>query len=187
MAENQALKMAKSKLFALGLLCLLTYQYAQAEVKPHALFSDNMVLQQGMVVPVWGRADPGEKVLVKMGPFTAETTTDYDGKWKLRIGPLKAGGPFEMFIYGKDSVRVENIMVGEVWVCSGQSNMAMEVRSCLNADEEIASANYPWIRHFQVKRTKASAAMEDLATEVNGKASWLNTWEYLRSLHRGAF
>lgn len=169
--------MIKSKFFALLLLCLLTYQYSKAEVKPHTLFSDNMVLQQEMLVPVWGRADPGEKVLVNMATYSAETIADAEGRWKLSIGPLKAGGPFEMFFYGKDTVRIENILVGEVWVCSGQSNMAMEVRSCLNADEEIASANYPGIRHFQVKRTKASVAMEDLVTTVNGKATWLNTWE----------
>ena len=100
-----------------------------------------------------------------------------EGKWKLRIGPLKAGGPFELLVTGKNTLRIINVLVGEVWVCSGQSNMAMEVRSCLDADEEISKAKNPMIRHFQVKRTKAVEPLEDVAPVANSKASWLNIWE----------
>ncbi len=169
--------MQGSRFFGLGLLFLLTFHISKAEVKPHALFSDHMVLQQEMVLPIWGMADPGEKVIVNIGAHRAETITDSEGKWMVRIGPLKAGGPLDISLYGKDTLRVKDVLVGEVWVCSGQSNMAMEVRNCLNADKEIASANYPRIRHFQVKRTKATVAMEDLVTEVKGRTSWLNSWE----------
>ncbi len=169
--------MQGSRFFGLGFLFLLTFHISKAEVKPHALFSDHMVLQQEMVLPIWGMADPGEKVIVNIGAFRAETITDSEGKWMVRIGPLKAGGPLDISLYGKDTLRVKDVLVGEVWVCSGQSNMAMEVRNCLNADKEIASANYPRIRHFQVKRTKATVAMEDLVTEVKGRTSWLNSWE----------
>ncbi len=169
--------MSLIKSVTLSLLLFLSFQNSKADVRLHALFSDHMVLQQEMVVPIWGKADPGEKVTVKISAFTVETTAGSEGKWMVRIGPLEAGGPFDMFIYGKDTVHIGNILVGEVWVCSGQSNMAMEVRNCLNADQEIASANYPAIRHFQVKRTKASEAREDLVTEVNGNTSWLNSWE----------
>jgi sialate O-acetylesterase len=141
------------------------------------LFSDNMVLQREMRVPVWGRADAGEKVMVELGGHQAETTTGPDGKWKLYLGPLDAGGPFEMKITGKNVVVLKNILVGEVWVCSGQSNMAMEVENCLNARQEMAVANYPMIRQFQVKRAKSLQPLEDVSPADNPKADWLNTWE----------
>ncbi len=156
---------------------LLALQYSFADVRLPALFSDNMVFQQEMKAPVWGWADPGEKVIVEIGDHKAEATTSAEGKWKVRIGPLKAGGPFELLVSGKNNLRIINVLVGEVWVCSGQSNMAMEVRNCLNPDKEISEAKHPMIRHFQVKRTKAVEPLEDVAPVANSKASWLNTWE----------
>ena len=156
---------------------LLAFQYSIADVRLPALFSDNMVFQQALEVPVWGWADPGEKIIVEMGEYRAEATTNPAGKWKVRMGPLSAGGPFEMVVSGKNEVSIKNVLVGEVWVCSGQSNMAMEVRSCLNPDEEISKAGNPMIRHFQVKRTKALEPLEDVAPVANSKASWLNRWE----------
>jgi sialate O-acetylesterase len=156
---------------------LLAFQYSFADVRLPALFSDNMVIQQEMKVPVWGRADPGEKIIIEIGGARAEATTDPAGKWKVWIGPLKAGGPYDLVVSGKNKRIISDVLVGEVWVCSGQSNMAMEVRSCMNADKEIAEAKYPMIRQFQVKRTKAALPLEDVAPVADSKASWLNTWE----------
>ena len=169
--------MPNCKSFCLLFFMLFFSQYSFAEVRLPALFSDHMVLQHEMNVPVWGWADSGEKVIVKIGDSVAETIATAEGKWKVRLGPLDAGGPYEMVISGNNTIRIKDILVGEVWVCSGQSNMAMEVRSCLNAEEVISAANFPEIRHFQVKRTKALHPMEAVSPLTERSASWLNTWE----------
>ena len=93
-----------------------------AQVKPVSLFSDNMVLQRETNVPVWGTASEGESITVE---FEGQklTTTAKEGKWKVILKPLKAGGPFTMTIKGNNTVTIKNILVGEVWLCSGQSNM----------------------------------------------------------------
>jgi sialate O-acetylesterase len=175
MAKRKPLIMTYQKVFVPFVFLLLSLQYSLADVRLPTLFSDNMVFQQAMKVPIWGWADPGEKIIVELGDSKAETITNANGKWKVRIGPLVAGGPFGLTVYGKNTLRIDNVLVGEVWIASGQSNMAMEVKSCLNADEEISMARNPMIRHFQVKRTKAIEPLEDVAPV--GKDSWLNTWE----------
>jgi len=175
MAERKSLKMAYRKVLITLVCLILTGACSFADVRLPALFSDNMVIQHEMRIPVWGWADPGEKVIVEIGDFKAETVTNNEGKWKLRLGPLKAGGPFEFLVSGKNALSISNVLVGEVWIASGQSNMAMEVRNCLDADEEISSAKNPMIRHFQVKRTKSLEALDDVAPVA--KDSWLNTWE----------
>ncbi len=169
--------MSSCKSFGLLLFFILIFQHSLAEVRLPALFSDHMVLQHEMDVPVWGWANSGEKVIVKIGDSVAETIANSEGKWKVRMGPLKAGGPYEMVISGNNTIRIRDILVGEVWVCSGQSNMAMEVRSCMNAEEVISAANFPEIRHFQVKRTKASYPMEAVSPVTDRATFWLNTWE----------
>ncbi len=135
-----------------------------------------MVLQREMKVPVWGWADPGEKVMVELGGHYSETVAGTDGKWKLYLGPLDAGGPFELLVKGNNIITIQNVLVGEVWVCSGQSNMAMEVKSSLNAQQEIAAANYPQIRYFQVKRAKSSTPLDDVSPVEDANNSWLNKW-----------
>src|SRR5437762_13671287 len=95
---------------------------ARAAVKPHGLFSDGAVLQQGMRVPVWGTAGEGEKVTVSFQGQTASTTAR-GGNWQVALKPLKAGGPFTLTLRGDNTVEVKNVLVGEVWVASGQSNM----------------------------------------------------------------
>jgi len=107
-----------------------------AETRPAGIFGDNMVLQCGVKAPIWGTADAGQQVTVALGTHRAEATAGQDGKWLARLGPLPAGGPFEMTITGKNTVTCKNVMVGEVWVCSGQSNMQMPVAECKNASEE---------------------------------------------------
>ena len=90
-----------------------------AEVKPNPLFTDGAVLQRGQSVPVWGTAKDGEKVSVEFGGQKLETTAK-DGKWRVDLKPLEAGGPFRMKISGENTVEVKDLLVGEVWVASGQ-------------------------------------------------------------------
>ena len=145
---------------------------ARADVKPSALFSDHMVLQSGMAAPVWGVADVGEKVSVTFNGQTASATAGADGKWMVRLASLKAGGPFEMTIAGKNTLTVKDVLVGEVWLGSGQSNMSFNVSKVnhapyglLDEEKEIAAANYPQVRMFTVKTVKALEPQSDVAGE----------------------
>lgn len=124
---------------------------AQADVTPGSIFGDSMVLQQEMPVPVWGQAEPGEEVTVTFGDQTKKATADKDGRWQVKLDSLKAnaeGRPLKLV--GKNAVELKDVLVGEVWICSGQSNMEWAVRSSLNSKEEIEAADHPQIRLFNV-------------------------------------
>ncbi len=137
-----------------------------ADVEPHPLFTDHMVLQQGKKIPVWGWADDGEKVAVTINGKTAHTTAK-DGCWMVRLGKLKVGGPYEMKILGRNTITIKNVMVGEVWVCSGQSNMQFGLGGSNNAEQEIKDADYPNIRLFSVPLKAARLPQKN----VDGKWS----------------
>ena len=109
------------------LVVLFPWSSTRADVKLNNLFSEHMVLQQGMKVPVWGSADPGEQVAVTLGGQKQTATAGRDGKWAVRLAERKAGGPFELKVAGKNTVTVQDVLVGEVWFCSGQSNMDFTV------------------------------------------------------------
>jgi sialate O-acetylesterase len=134
-----------------------------ADVKLPAVIGDNMVLQQGQKIAIWGWADPGEEVMVSVSWLTMQwgVTADKDGKWTFKMNPPKVGGPYEMTLRGKNTITIENILVGEVWVCSGQSNMQWPVRQAANAEQEIAAAKYPNIRLFTVERKVAQEPQTD--------------------------
>ena len=100
---------------------------AYADVKLPAIISDGMVLQQGINVPLWGWADEGESVTVEFQGQKVVTTAK-DGKWMVRLKPLKAGGPFTLTVSGKNKIEFKNVLVGEVWICGGQSNMQWRLR-----------------------------------------------------------
>jgi sialate O-acetylesterase len=134
---------------------------ADADVKLPAVIGDNMVLQRGMETPIWGMAEPGERVTVAMGDQQAADTADKVGKWMVKLHPLDAGGPFEITVTGNNKITLNNVLVGEVWVCSGQSNMQMSVKNSMNAEKEIAESNYPMIRLFSVKRKVADEPQDD--------------------------
>ena len=146
-----------------SILLLVSAGAAVADIKLPAIIGDNMVLQQGGKVPIWGWADPGEEVTagVSWNSTKLAVKADKDGKWTFKINPPKAGGPYEMMIAGKNTITIKNILVGEVWVCSGQSNMQMSVQSSANAEQEIAEAGYPKIRLFSVKLTVAEKPQSD--------------------------
>ena len=132
-------------LFLLG-ICLS----AQAEVSLPNIFGDHMVFQREQANPVWGKATPGEKISVSIGGQSHTTTTSIDGSWQVTLEPLEVGGPYELEIRGSNTLTFSDILVGEVWVCSGQSNMGWAVRVSADAELQIASANYPEIRLLSV-------------------------------------
>jgi len=144
-----------SRPLAAALLMLVTLNAfnlnpVQAEIKLPAIIGDHMVLQQGQKNPLWGWADPGEKLTVSVDGQSHSTTADDKGKWKVTLDPLKVGGPYEITIKGKEAVTLKDVLSGEVWICSGQSNMAWTVGASNDADLEIMTANYPQIRLISV-------------------------------------
>ena len=153
----------KPTLLIIIILLLAGTGAALADIKLPAVIGDNMVLQQGGKVAIWGWAEPGEEVMVGVSwrSMKFAVKADKDGKWSFRLNPPKGDGPFEMTFTGKNSITIKNILVGEVWVCSGQSNMQMSVQSSANAEQEVAEANYPMIRLFSVKRTVAEKPQPD--------------------------
>lgn len=137
---------------------------ARAEVKLNNLFSDGMVLQQSIEVPIWGTANNGERVTVKFQGQIV-TTTAKNGRWIVRLKALKAGGPFEMSVSGENSITLKNVLVGEVWLASGQSNMAFALSRTSNAKEAIANAADTQLRFFKVPHEAA----DEPRTEVVGE------------------
>lgn len=139
------------RLFAWIALVLLAAQ-ASAEVKLPALFSDHMVLQADRPVAVWGWAAAGEAVQATIAGQKQTAATAPDGKWQMKLTPLTAGGPHTLTIQGKNRIVVQDVLVGEVWLGSGQSNMAMTVNRAANFEQEQAAAKLPQIRMFTVDR-----------------------------------
>ncbi|MCX7047101.1 MAG: 9-O-acetylesterase, partial [Candidatus Sumerlaeota bacterium] len=142
--------------------CMLAALTASAEVKLPAIFGSHMVLQQDKPLTVWGWAQPGEAVTVQLAQEKKEAKANPKGEWKVALSPLKAGGPHEMTVTGSNTIKLDDILVGEVWVCSGQSNMEMGVKMCLNADQEAAAADYPKIRLLMIPKVAAPMAEKDV-------------------------
>lgn len=138
---------------------------AQADVAVSGLFSDHMVLQRDIRLPVWGTASAGEQVAVTLGNRQASTVADAAGQWQVRLESLPAGGPLEMTIKGNNTLVIKDVLVGEVWVCSGQSNMAFTVSKADNGPQEVAKADQPRIRLLAVPRKPA----EQVQTTIDAK------------------
>lgn len=137
-------------------------------VKLPAVFSDHMVLQQKAKVQFWGWADPGEIISISPG-WSAKTIaakTNVSGEWKLSVPTPSAGGPYKIKIKGHNSIVLKDVLVGEVWVCSGQSNMGFSLKSSENAATEIERANFPSIRYFSVERQYGRALFNDCPGSV---------------------
>ena len=137
-------------------------QPARADVQMSPLWSDGLIVQRQMPIPVWGKADAGEKVTVTLGQSTASVVTGADGKWMLKLPALEAASSLQMKIEGKNTITINDVAVGEVWMASGQSNMELRVPRALNADQEIADAKYPLIRQFRVGRNIADTPQTEL-------------------------
>jgi sialate O-acetylesterase len=128
---------------------------AAAKVMPHPLFSDNAVLQQGMPLPVFGTADDDEPITVELQGQKLSTMA-HGGKWRVQFRPMTAGGPYTLKISGNSPLEIKNVMVGEVWVCSGQSNMQWPVSAAANGKEAIARSANAQIRLINIPRVGAA-------------------------------
>lgn len=135
-----------------------------ADVTLPRIFSSNMVLQQGTEIPVWGWANQGERVTVTLNKSTVSARAGRDGKWKVKLPRFDYGGPYTMTVSGRNKIVFDNVMIGEVWIASGQSNMEWQLSQSKNAEEEIAAAEYPNIRLFQVPRTVAQLPQDDISS-----------------------
>lgn len=150
----------------LAVLALFAPLALWADVKLGSPFQDHMVLQQGRKLPVWGWADPGEKVTVSHRGQQAVATAGADGKWRVELPPLRASAEAQDFVVrGKNTLTLRDVLVGEVWLCSGQSNMAFTVNRALNAKEEMAAAKFPLIRQYAAKRVTAAQPQETVEGE----------------------
>ena len=150
--------MKKTVIFIFLLISVL----ANANIRMPLLFSDGMVLQRDKQNPIWGFADANESVEIHFNKQVKKTTADKNGKWTVNLSAEKAGGPFELTIIGKNKITIKNVLVGEVWICSGQSNMEFQVFKTMNAEKEMADANYPMIRHFGVAQDLSGTPKDDL-------------------------
>jgi sialate O-acetylesterase len=150
----------KKSLFLLLPLLFLA-PLAEAKLKLPALIGDHMVLQRGTPA-VWGWADAGQAVTVSLAGKTARATADQDGKWKVTLPLPAAGGPYDMVIQADEAVTVSDVLVGDVWVGSGQSNMEFAMKTSNDADKEIPAADFPKIRLFKLDHVSSFTPLEDV-------------------------
>jgi sialate O-acetylesterase len=149
------------------ILLIVLASSISAQIKLPKLLSDNMVLQRHKPIRIWGWASANEKVTVAFNHQTKSTSADTSGKWQVMLKPENAGGPFQVLVKGKNEIIIiKNVLVGEVWVCSGQSNMEMPIADwgkINNYEQEIAEAEYPLIRHFKVPKSLSTSLKDDVS------------------------
>lgn len=145
----------------------------QADVRLPHVFSSNMVLQQEKPIVVWGWANPGEAVTVQVGDAKESTKATDKGEWQVKLPAMKASNtPINVEITGTNSLKLENVLVGEVWLCSGQSNMEMGIKMAQDADKEVAAANYPNIRLFKIPKAFNTLPQADVTIPANTTVAW---------------
>jgi sialate O-acetylesterase len=152
--------------YSLTLLASGWIGLVQADVRLPGLFSDHMVLQQRKPILVWGWADPGERVTVTLDRAKRTATTDYRGRWEVRLPRRKAGGPTKLVVQGRNRIELQDVLIGEVWICSGQSNMEWPMHRAFEPESDIADSAHPQIRLFTVPKLKAVDPVDDV------KAAW---------------
>ncbi len=138
---------------------------ALADIRLPKILGNHMVLQSGKPATIWGWADPNEKVSVSIGSKSAATTAGEDGKWSVKLELAPTTKPLEMTVTGKNTLKVEDVLVGEVWICSGQSNMEWSLKQSSTAGTDIPAANFPALRHFKVTKTAIDKPQEDVVGE----------------------
>lgn len=144
-------------------LCLLVSLSATAQLKLARLFTDHAVLQRRKPIPVWGWATKGDNITVLLNGQTVRAKAVADGRWQVSLPAIEAGGPYTLTVKGaRNTLTVNDILIGEVWLCSGQSNMDMTVAASANAAVELKAANYPEIRQFKVPNEIALQPQTDL-------------------------
>jgi sialate O-acetylesterase len=144
------------------LTALLAMSCCYAEVKLPALIGDHMLIQRDVPARIFGKAAPGEAVSVSFRGQTVRTAADTLGRWEVWLAPMKPAPAEEMTIQGSNTIKVADVLVGDVWIGSGQSNMQWAVRQTVNAENEIASAKFPGIRLFYVPRKPSPVPVEDV-------------------------
>jgi sialate O-acetylesterase len=170
--------------FACGLRCW-------ADPVLPTLISDHMVLQQGREIHIWGKADAGEKIAVSLAGHSAAATADAGHHWSVRLPALPAGGPFTLTVQGNKTIEVRDVMIGEVWIASGQSNMTFSLDGSEGAATEVPKANFPQIRLFTVPRRIALSPQENtlptawkVCTPDNAKSFSAVGYFFAREIHR---
>ncbi len=148
---------------ALAFCWVLAVLAARADVRLPGLFSDHAVLQQGRPIPVWGWADPGEKVTVSLGGKTVSAVAA-DGRWRVHLPARKAGGPYTLVVQGRNRLEITNVLLGEVWIASGQSNMEWPLSASFEPAAHMAAATNAEIRLFTVPKLKAQEPQTNIAS-----------------------
>lgn len=151
--------------FLVVFILSLAFTVAKSEVKLPQIFTSNMVLQRELPIKVWGWADKREKITVIFHEDTINIKADKKGNWSVEFKALPAGGPYEMIVSGKNKIKLSNILLGDVWVCSGQSNMEWPLHATKNAEEEIANATHPRIRLFTVQKNISTKPLPDCESD----------------------
>jgi sialate O-acetylesterase len=179
-------KLAKTVLFV-----ALAVSAAWSDPRLPNLITDHVVFQRGMKIHIWGWASGGEKVTVSMAGQQAVATTGSDGRWSIFLPPMTAGGPYTLTVAGSKTLIVKDVLVGEVWVASGQSNMAYVLNGATGGPEEVAKANYPEIRLFTVPKKIAVDSQENtlpaswkICTPESAKEFSAVAYFFARELHR---
>ena len=156
--------MTKKRVFILScLLILLLTGSPDAEIRLPGIFSDHAVLQRDRPLPVWGTAQPNADITVTLGDRSTTGRAGADGKWRVVLPAMAAGGPYALTVDGDGQVRLDDLMVGEVWICSGQSNMQWPLTQTEGGEAAVATASFPQIRLFTVPRVIGTEPQEDVA------------------------
>lgn len=159
------MKLSKIKILLIAILCwCINSNLLNAEVKLPSFISDGLVLQRNAEVKVWGWASPNESVKINFLKKEYQTIANTQGKWMLTLNNLKVGGPYKMTVFGTNTIILNNVLVGDVWLCSGQSNMELKMRRVENLyEDEIKSANNPKIHYLEIpKRYNFKASQENI-------------------------
>jgi sialate O-acetylesterase len=178
------------RLLQVALLCWLAPCCSAEPRLPH-LLADHMVLQQGRLIHIWGKADQGEKITVTLAEKASSALPDASGTWSVDLPAMRAGGPFTVVVRGKKTILLKDVMIGEVWVASGQSNMTFALSDSQGAAEEIPKADYPQIRLFTVPKKIALEAQPDtlqaawqICSSETAKDFSAVAYYFARDLHR---
>ena len=165
--------MKRITLFLMGLLLFFTKSFVHAEVTLPRVIGSNMVLQRDVQVPIWGWASAGEEVTIILSAdgesegaiSTTTAVADAEGNWRTELPAMQAGGPYTLKVTGSNTLELTNVLFGEVWVCSGQSNMQWSVSASKDSEAEIAAGMYPKIRLFYVPRVASGLLQHNIAAD----------------------
>ncbi len=145
---------------------ICTHALSHAAVKLPGFFGDHMVLQQESEIPVWGWCDPDEKVRVTLNDNEATTSGDSSGTWRITLPAMMAQTePLTLRVEGTNTIEINDVLIGEVWLCSGQSNMEWTVDRSTNHGTEIVAADFPLIRHIKVAKRSSTTPLDDIEAD----------------------